>query len=199
MSFGLNVASLDPVDPDAATLLGGTESAVAARAPAEDEDRSGETVGRFRLLSRLGQGGMGVVYAAEDTRLGRTVALKILSPEALLRADRRRRFLREARAASAVMHANIAAIFEVGEEDGEVFLAMERVPGQTLRAALNERATPFEAERALEIARDVATGLREAHAAGIVHRDLKPENVMVRVDGTGNSLEFGLADRLGAA
>ena len=153
-----DVASLDPVDTDAATLLGGTESAVAARAPAEDEDRSGETLGRFRLLSRLGQGGMGVVYAAEDTRLGRTVALKILSPEALLREDRRRRFLREARAASAVMHANIAAIFEVGEEDGEVFLAMERVPGQTLRAALNERATPFEAERALEIARDVRRG-----------------------------------------
>ena len=193
-----DVASLDPVDPDAATLLGGTESAVAARAPAEDEDRSGETLGRFRLLSRLGQGGMGVVYAAEDTRLGRTVALKILSPEALLREDRRRRFLREARAASAVMHANIAAIFEVGEEDGEVFLAMERVPGQTLRAALNERATPFEAERALEIARDVAKGLREAHAAGIVHRDLKPENVMITPDGAVKILDFGLAKRLGA-
>ncbi len=191
-----DVASLEPVDPDAATLLGGAESARAAGAPAEREDRSGETLGRFRLLSRLGEGGMGVVYAAEDLRLGRTVALKILPPEAVQREDRRRRFLREARAASAVTHPNIATIFEVGEEDGEVFLAMERVPGLTLRAALQERATPFEVERALEIARDVAKGLREAHAAGIVHRDLKPDNVMITPDGQAKILDFGLAKRL---
>ncbi len=206
-----NCASEEP-DPHGDTLLaagatsrgaamsrGAATSRGAASSPSGDEDRSGETLGRFKLLSRLGEGGMGVVYSAEDLRLGRTVALKILSPEAVLREDRRRRFLREARAASAVMHPNIAAIFEVGEEAGEVFLAMERVAGQTLRAALRERATPFDVERALAIARDVATGLREAHAAGIVHRDLKPENVMITPDGQVKILDFGLAKRLAPA
>jgi predicted Ser/Thr protein kinase len=161
-------------------------------------DRSGEQLGPFTLLSKLGEGGMGVVYAAEDTRLGRTVALKILPPAALASPDKRRRFLREARAASAVMHPGIAAVFEVGEHGGEVFLAMERVEGRTLRAVLRERGGPLPVERALAVVRDLARALEHAHGAGVVHRDLKPENLMETPSGAVKLLDFGLAKRLGA-
>ena len=187
----LDEASASVADPSADTALAGASGGERSA----DDDRSGEILGRFRLVEKIGEGGMGVVYSAEDQRLGRTVALKILPREAVGREDRRRRFLREARAASAVLHPNIATIFEVGEHGGEVFLAMEHVAGETLRRALSrEGALPI--RRALTIALDVAKGLAKAHAASIVHRDLKPENVMIARDGEVKILDFGLAKRV---
>ncbi|MFO0589635.1 MAG: protein kinase [Polyangiaceae bacterium] len=194
-----SVSEADPARAEGHLAHAETELGSEADAPLGDgRDRIGETIGRFRLVSRLGEGGMGVVYAAEDLRLGRTVALKILAREAVHREDRRLRLLREARAASAVMHPSIAAIFEVGEHEGEVFLAMERVQGETLRAALRRREGPLPVPEALGIARAIAEGLREAHAADIVHRDLKPENVMLTPDGHVKILDFGLAKRVEA-
>ncbi|MBK7584493.1 MAG: serine/threonine protein kinase [Myxococcales bacterium] len=158
------------------------------------EIAAGSAVAHFRVLSELGRGGMGVVYEARDEKLGRTVALKVLP--AALAADRVRsdRFLREARAAAQITHAAIATVFEIGESDGVLYIAMERVSGMTLRDRL-ERAS-ISALEALRIAREIAGALGKAHAAGIVHRDLKPENVMVTEDASVKILDFGIAKAL---
>ncbi len=148
------------------------------------------SISHFRILGRLGEGGMGVVYRAEDERLHREVALKVLPVSLAADPERRRRFLREARAAAAVTHPNIAAVHDVGEADGHVFIAMELVRGDTLRARMQPGLTHAEA---LRIAREVAKGLARAHETGVVHRDLKPENVMVNPDGDVKILDFGLA------
>jgi serine/threonine-protein kinase len=161
------------------------------RARAAPADLIGKTLGHYRVVARLGQGGMGVVYRAEDTRLGREVALKVL-PEAVAGDDeRRRRFIREARAAAIVDHANIATVYDVGEAEGCVYLAMELVVGTTLRDRL--AAGPLEAPEATHVARQIALGLSRAHQRGIVHRDLKPDNVMLTRDGGVKILDFGLA------
>jgi serine/threonine-protein kinase len=152
--------------------------------------RPGDTLGRFRVLSELGRGGMGVVYAAEDRTLGREVALKVLPTSD---DERRRRFLREARSAAALAHANIATIYDVGEVEGRVFIAMELVRGRTLRAALDEQKGPLPLAEALRLAREIARALAQAHGRGVVHRDLKPENVMIAEDGQCKLLDFGLA------
>jgi serine/threonine protein kinase len=151
-------------------------------------------IGHFEVLRELGHGGMGVVYEARDEKLGRTVALKVL-PEALA-ADgmRRDRFLREARAAAQVSHAAIATVYEVGESDGRLYIAMEHVEGRTLREHLSDG--PLPPERALEVGRQIAGALARAHQAGIVHRDLKPENVMLSEDGQVKILDFGIAKAL---
>ncbi len=154
----------------------------------------GRTVSHFRILSKLGEGGMGVVYRAEDERLRRPVALKVLPADLVADEERRLRFLREARAAAAVSHPNIAGIYETGEADGVVFIAMELVEGKTLRALLGDRPLPV--KDALRIAVEIAEGLAEAHKAGVVHRDLKPDNVCVRPDGHVKVLDFGLAKLL---
>jgi len=158
------------------------------------EDLVGALVGHFRVQSVLGRGGMGVVYEARDEKLGRSVALKVL-PAALAR-DRTRaaRFMREARAAAAITHPAIATVYEIGESDGRLFIAMERISGNTLRDAIGAGA--LEPEQALTIAREVAGALAKAHAAGIVHRDLKPENVMLTEDGGVKILDFGIAKAL---
>jgi TolB-like protein len=154
---------------------------------------AGRTVSHFRVLAPLGAGGMGVVYRAEDTRLGRAVALKFLLPQYSLDASAKARFLREAHSAAALDHTNLCTIHEVGEsEDGRLFLAMALYPGETLKARL-AREGPLPVGEALEIARQVGQGLACAHAAGIVHRDLKPGNVMLLPDGTVKILDFGLA------
>jgi serine/threonine protein kinase len=148
-------------------------------------------LGRYEIRSKIGEGGMGEVYLAEDTRLHRNVALKILPGELAANKDRMRRFEQEAQAAAALNHPNIAHIYEIGESDGTSFIAMEFVDGSTLRQLIHERQT--ELPKLLRYLQHVADGLAKAHAAGIVHRDLKPDNVMVTREGHAKILDFGLA------
>ncbi len=148
-------------------------------------------IAHYRLLAPLGAGGMGEVYLAEDTKLGRKVALKLLPEEFTRDAGRVRRFEQEARAASALNHPNILTIFEIGEANEAHYIATEYIDGQTLRERLNgDRLAP---PAALHIAAQIAAALTAAHEAGIVHRDIKPENVMLRRDGIVKVLDFGLA------
>jgi serine/threonine protein kinase/Tol biopolymer transport system component len=150
-----------------------------------------EQISHYRIINKLGAGGMGEIYLAEDTKLGRKVALKLLPAEFTRDAGRVRRFEREARAASALNHPNILTIFEIGEANGERYIATEFIDGQTLRERLNgDRLAPH---AALGIAAQIAAALAAAHQAGIVHRDIKPENVMLRRDGIVKVLDFGLA------
>jgi eukaryotic-like serine/threonine-protein kinase len=151
----------------------------------------GQLVGPYKIISILGIGGMGEVYLAQDVRLGRQVALKLLPPQFTIDAQRVRRFEQEARAASALNHPNIVTIHEIGRIDATQFIVTEFVDGQTLRQRMAAaRISPAEA---LEMAIQVAGALEAAHAAGIVHRDIKPENIMLRTDGYVKVLDFGLA------
>ncbi|HBB97492.1 MAG TPA: hypothetical protein DC054_19090, partial [Blastocatellia bacterium] len=142
------------------------------------------------IRSKIGEGGMGEVYLAEDLQLHRKVALKVLPPEVAANSDRMRRFKQEAQAAAALNHPNIAHIYEIGESDGTNFIAMEFVDGQTLREAIFGQT---DLRKLLRHLQHVAEGLAKAHAAGIVHRDLKPDNVMITRDGHAKILDFGLA------
>ena len=151
----------------------------------------GQKLSHYRLIEKIGEGGMGVVWKARDEKLRRDVAVKVLPPDLVQDPERRRRLLHEARAEAAVDHPYIASVFEVDESDGVVFVAMELVRGKTLRAVLEERT--LSVAEALRLATEVAEGLTAAHAARVVHRDLKPENVMVRPDGHVKILDFGLA------
>ena len=151
----------------------------------------GTSIGPYRLLEKLGAGGMGVVYLAEDSRLGRKVALKTLSPTSLESVNARPRLLREARAAAALNHPNIASIYDVIEVDDRVHIVMEYVAGESLSACL--RRGPVPAEQALEIGIQLADALSEAHAHGIIHRDLKPANVCLTPTGRVKVLDFGVA------
>ncbi len=151
----------------------------------------GTTLGRYRVLQPLGEGGMGRVYLAEDPTLSRRVAVKILPPEFAADGERRERLLLEARAASALNHPNIVTIHDLGEQDGSLYVAMEFIDGPTVRAWVGQaRRTPGEI---VALLRQATRGLAVAHAAGLVHRDLKPENLMVRGDGILKVLDFGLA------
>ncbi len=154
----------------------------------------GKSLKHYRIEGTLGKGGMGVVYRALDTRLQRPVALKVLPEEFTADADRRRRFLQEARAAGAINHPAIAQIYDVDEADGVTFMAMELVEGRTLAELIAARE--LDALGAVEIALQVAQGLAKAHDAGIIHRDIKSENIMVTPDGHAKLLDFGLAKLL---
>src|SRR5712691_7521435 len=151
----------------------------------------GEALGHYKILGTLGTGGMGEVYLAQDSRLGRKVALKLLSATFTGDPERLRRFEQEARAASALNHPNILTIHEIGSENGLQFIATEFIDGETLRHRLRER--PLHISDAVHIAVEVAEALTAAHAEGIVHRDVKPENIMLRRDGHVKVLDFGLA------
>src|SRR3954466_3137950 len=153
--------------------------------------RPDQTIAHYRIIELIGAGGMGAVYKAYDTNLHRVIALKLLPPEDLTQADRRRRFLQEARAASALNHPHILTVYEVGEHDGKPYIAMEFIEGETLRQKIRERGRQL--KEAIEIALQIAEGLNRAHEFGIVHRDLKPENLMIRSDGYAKILDFGLA------
>src|SRR5438093_444315 len=154
----------------------------------------GRTLSHFRIVARLGEGGMGVVYKAEDERLHRPVALKVLPSGVVADEERQLRFLREARAAALLNHPNIATVHEVDEADGVVFIAMEYIEGKTLRSLVT--GPPQAVREILRIAIEIAEGLAKAHQARIVHRDLKPENVMLTPEGHVKILDFGLAKLL---
>jgi len=156
----------------------------------------GQTVGHYRILAKLGEGGMGVVYEAEDLRLKRRVALKFLPPAATRSPRARQRFVLEAQAASALDHINICTVHEIDEtEDGRVFIAMARYEGETVREKIGRG--PLSLGEALDIAQQTARGLAEAHGRGIVHRDIKPGNVFVTNAGVVKILDFGLAKLAG--
>jgi DNA helicase-2/ATP-dependent DNA helicase PcrA len=152
---------------------------------------AGTTIAHYRILEPLGAGGMGAVYKALDEKLHREVALKLLPADAVTHDDRRRRFLQEARAASRLNHPHILTVYEVGEANGQPFIAMEYIEGETLRQRISGQPLPV--SEAIDIALQIAEGLRKAHEHGILHRDLKPENLMMSRDGYAKILDFGLA------
>ena len=149
------------------------------------------TLSHYRIVSKLGAGGMGEVYLAQDTKLDRKVALKILSADLATNRNRMERFVREAKAAAALNHPNIAHVYEIGESEGINFIAMEYVEGLTLHVKIHRERT--EIRTLLRYLQHVAEGLAKAHAAGIVHRDLKPDNIMITREGHAKILDFGLA------
>ncbi len=151
----------------------------------------GTQVSHYRITSKLGEGGMGAVYRAEDQKLGREVALKFLPAGLVADAAAKRRLLKEAQVASRLNHPNIATVYEVGEAEGVPFIAMELVEGESLRDMLARG--PLPANKMLDLARQIADGLEEAHGAGVFHRDLKPANIMVNARGQAKILDFGLA------
>ncbi len=156
-----------------------------------DSLETNTTVSHYRILRKLGVGGMGEVYLAEDVKLGRKVALKVLPPDIGLGQDRMRRFVQEAKAASSLNHPNIAHIYEIGESNGINFIAMEFVEGATLRERIHDEK--LDLITVLKYLVQVADGLAKAHSAGIVHRDLKPDNIMISRDGYAKILDFGLS------
>src|SRR2546428_7507970 len=151
----------------------------------------GTKLGRYEIRAQIGAGGMGEVYLAQDTKLDRKVALKILPADVAADLGRMNRFVQEAKAASALNHPNILTIYEVDETDSCRFIAAEFIDGETLRQRM--RGAPMKLGELLEPATQIASALAAAHAAGIVHRDIKPENVMLRRDGIVKVLDFGLA------
>ena len=157
---------------------------------------AGQRLGAFEIVALVGSGGMGEVYRARDSRLGRDVAIKILPPAVSGDPEALGRFEREARAVGALSHPNIVSIHDVGTDAGISYVVMELLEGETLRARLTATASGLPRAKALEIAVQIAHGLAAAHGKGIVHRDLKPENVFLTADGRVKILDFGLARAL---
>lgn len=150
-----------------------------------------QTLLHYRIIGKLGQGGMGEVYKAEDKRLGRYVAIKILSEETIENERARRRFLQEARSASALNHSNIVTIHSIDETDGLAFIVMEYVEGQSLKSMIEQGS--LEMSRLLDVGVQMADALTAAHSEGIIHRDIKPSNILITPRDQAKVLDFGLA------
>ena len=155
----------------------------------------GKTILQYEIVEQLGEGGMGVVYKAKDTKLDRFVALKFLTKNVSSSDTDRQRFIQEAKAAATLNHPNICTIYDVAEYEGELFIAMEYVDGETLR----DRKNNISFKQSVEIGIQIAEGLAAAHEKGIVHRDIKPENIMLRKDGLVQIMDFGLAKLQGVS
>jgi len=192
-SLRLEVESLLRSDEAAESFIEEPVVALAAGVMAEQQVRAmaGQRISHYEIVSRLGAGGMGEVYLAEDLKLARKVAIKFLPPTLMADEEARRRLLREARAAAALDHPNICTIYEVGDEDGRSFIVMQYIEGETLAARIKRER--LELSEALAIAIQVAEALQEAHQHGIIHRDIKPQNLMLTARGQVKVLDFGLA------
>src|SRR5216683_2514777 len=187
------VESLLPAYENQSSFLEAPPDDIAAEMLSSEQTQSGEgrTLAHYQLRSLLDKGGMGEVYLAEDPRLGRLVAIKLLARHLVRDETAKVRFLREARAASRLDHPNIGTIHDIGEQDGELFMVLALYEGETLKKRLERGALP--AQEALGILRQVAQGLEAAHRVGIVHRDIKPANVLLTNAGIAKVLDFGLA------
>ncbi len=186
-----------PPDPEAVTrpmpLEGGpTEPMGPSRAPwPGGENLIGQTISQYKILEQLGQGGMGIVYKAQDTRLNRAVAVKFLSPQLLANQEAKQRFLHEAQASAGLDDPNICTVHEIHEAEGHTFIVMSYVEGQSLSDKIE--SGPLEMREALDIAHQIGQGLSRAHKQGIVHRDIKPGNVLLTPEGQVKIVDFGLA------
>ena len=192
-SLRREVESLLRSDEAAESFIEEPVVALAADVLAEQHVQAlaGQRLSHYKILSRLGAGGMGEVYLAEDLKLARKVAIKFLPPALMADEQARRRLLREARAVAALDHPNICTIYEVGEEAGRSFIVMQYIEGETLAERIKRER--LELNEALAIAIQVAEALQEAHRHGIIHRDIKPQNLMLTARGQVKVLDFGLA------
>jgi serine/threonine protein kinase len=163
--------------------------------PIREFSKGSTVASKYEIIEELGKGGMGVVYKAKDTKLKRTVALKFLSPELTRDKEAKERFIHEAQTASALDHPNICTVHEIDEDQGQMFIAMAYIEGQSLRQ--KAKAGPLKLDEALDIAIQVAQGMHEAHEKGVVHRDIKSANIMVTAKGQAKIMDFGVAKLAG--